>query len=216
MRVLFALVGVLTLSGCELIEKDDTEPPVLFNLGVELGAYDPVSGTAGAFVLDSSLGSIFSEFGAEIPSFSWTYVLSTGADVVSPLSGTVSSLEFDDSDDTYTIRIRPKTDSVWSVIVSNVSLPVVVDDDALAAGDPLGVAGPGAPLGYSELTLRIDDTKKDSAWCPLALFDTASLLTASSNLSATLAQFETIKADPNIYDEAAWVLPGCTSEITPY
>lgn len=216
MRALFALVGLLALSGCELIEEKDTDPPVLFNVGVELDAYDPLTGTAGALVLDTGLSSIFSEFGPEIPSFDWSYVLSTGAEVVSPLSGTVSSLAFDDTDQTYTIRIRPKSDSVWSVIISHVALPIVADDDPVAAGDPLGVAGPGAPLGYSQLTLRIDDTKKDNSWCPLALFDQATLLTVSSNLGAALAQFEALKSDPNIYDESAWALPGCTADTVPY
>lgn len=215
-RILFAWAAALSLNGCELIEEEDTDPPILFNVGVDLAAYDPLTRTAGAFVLDTGLSSIFSEFGAEIPSFGWAYVLSTGADVVSPLAGKVSSLSFDESDQTYTVRIRPKSDSVWSVIVSHVALPVVEDDMPLAAGDPLGVAGPGAPLGYSQLTLRIDDTKKDKAWCPLALFDSATLLTVSSSLSAALAQFETLEGNPNIYDESAWVLPGCTSETVPY
>lgn len=215
-RLLFTLVAAFTSTGCALIEKDDTDPPVLFNMGVDIAPYDAGTGRAGAFVLDTGLGSIFSEFGAEIPSFGWAYVLSTGSDVVSPLAGKVTSLDFDDSDQTYTIRIRPKTDSVWSVIVSHVALPVVADDDAISAGDALGIAGPGAPLGYSQLSLRVDDTDKDKAWCPLALFEPSALLTVSSNLSGVLAQFETLDGNPGIYDEAAWFLPGCTSETVPY
>lgn len=215
-RLLFAVLAALPLSACELIEKDDTDPPVLFNLGVELDSYDPVSHTAGAFVLDTALDSIFTEFGPEVPSFGWTYVLSTGADIVAPLSGKVSSLTFDDNSQTYDVRIRPKTDSVWVITVGNVALPVVADGDVLAAGDELGVAGGGAPLGYGMATLRVDDTDKDKSWCPFAVFDSATLLVASSQLGATLVQFEALKNDPTIYDEAAWFMPGCTAETVPF
>jgi hypothetical protein len=215
-RLLFAVLAALSLSGCELIEKDDTDPPVLFNLGVELGAYDPGSQTAGAFVLDTALDTIFTEFGPEIPTFGFSYVVSTGADVVAPLSGKVSSLTYDDNSQTYDIRIRPKTDSIWSITVGNVAMPVVADGDVLAAGEDLGVAGGGAPLGYGMATLRVDDTDKDKSWCPLAVFDTATLLTVSSQLGAALVQFETLKGDPAIYDEAGWFMPGCTAETVPY
>ena len=215
-RLLFAVLATLPLSACELIEKDDTDPPVLFNLGVETGTYDPQTRTAGAFVLDTALDSIFTEFGPEVPTFGWTYVLSTGSDIVAPLSGKVSSLTFDDASQTYEVRIRPKTDSVWVVTVGNVSLPLVADGDTLAAGDDLGEAGGGGPLGYGMASLRVDDTDKDKSWCPFAVFDTATLLTVSSQLGTTLVQFETLKSDATIYDEAAWFLPGCTSETVPY
>lgn len=215
-RLLFAVLAALSLNGCQLIEEDDTDPPVLFNLGVELDAYDPGSQTAGAFVLDTALASIFTEFGPETPSFGWSYVLSTGAAIVSPLSGKVSSLTFDDVSQTYDVRIRPKSDSVWTITLGNVALPVVADGDSLAAGDALGEAGGGAPLGYGMATLRVDDTDKDKSWCPFAVFDTATLLTVSSQLGATLVQFEALKNDTAIYDEAAWFMPGCTAETVPF
>lgn len=206
-RLLFAVLAVLPLSACELLEEEDKDPPVLFNIGVE---------STGAFVLDSALGSIFTEFGPEVPSFGWTYVLSTSSDLVAPLSGKVSSLTFDDASQTYEIRIRPKSDSIWVVTVGNVALPVIEDGDTIAAGDDLGEAGGGAPLGYSMASLRVDDTDKDKAWCPFAVFDSATLLTASSSLTATLAEFEALKNDTTIYDEDAWLLPGCTAETVPY
>jgi hypothetical protein len=215
-QLLLAVLAALPLSACELIEQDDTDPPILFNLGVELDSYDSGTQTAGAFVLDTGLASIFTEFGPEIPTFGFSYVVSTGADVVAPLSGKVSSLTYDDGSQTYEVRIRPKTDSVWMITVGNVALPAVADGDVLAAGDALGEAGSGAPLGYGMATLRVDDTDKDKSWCPLAVFDSATLLTVSSQLGATLVQFETLKSDPSIYDEAAWFMPGCTAETVPY
>lgn len=217
-RLLFGFLAVVpTMAACELIEKDDTDPPVLFNVGTDLDAYDPGSNTAGSLTLDTQLSSILTEFGPGTPpSFAWTFTVTTNAGIIAPISGKVSSLAFDDVTQSYEIRIRPKTDSVWVVILSNLSAPLIADGDTVAAGDDLATAAPGAGFGYSLFSIRVDDTDKDEAYCPFAHFDQATLLTESSNLSAALAIFEANKGDSSIYDESAWFLPGCLDESVPY
>ncbi len=214
-RLLFAFAVAFGAAACELIEPEDTDPPIVFNLGVELGPYDPVSGTMGGFVMDTSLSSIFTELGPAGPTFDFSFVLATGAQIVSPISGKVSSLSFDPAEDDYTLRIRPKTDSVWSVIIDHLAEPVVADGDTLAAGDAIGVAAESG--GYGQLSLRIDDKKEDESWCPWALFDVATIGTVASDFSATLNRFETLKGDPTVWDESDWPnFPGCQSDTVPF
>lgn len=215
-RLLFAVLVVSTAAACELLEEKDRDPPVLFGFGFDIEPYDAGTGRAGAFVLDTALDSIFTEFGAMAPSFGYEFVLSTGADIVSPLAGVVSSLTYDETQQDYELRIRPKTDSVWQVIVSNLSQPQIANGDTLAAGEPLGLPGRGGPLGYGRLGLRVNDTDKDLAYCPLALFDESVFTSAGAELAAALSSFEAVKDDPDIYLEDAWVLPGCQDERIPY
>lgn len=215
-RLFFAFLFVWSAAACELLEEEDKDPPVLFNFGIDIEPYDANTGRAGAFVLDTALDSIFTEFAATGPSFGYEYVLSTGADIVSPLSGVVSSLTYDEAEQDYQLRIRPKSDSVWQVIISHLSTPAIADGDTLSAGEPLGGAGPGGPLGYGRLGLRVNNTDKDLAYCPLELFDESVFTSAGGALAATLSSFEALKDDPDIYLENQWVLPGCQDERIPY
>ena len=217
--LLFCATGMAVMNGCELLEESkDFDPPVLFNLGVELGAYNPGTGRAGALVFDTSFQRVFFEFGAIVngpdgpkvlPTFE--YVVGTDTRVMAPAAGVVTRVAFQDDSQDYEIHIRPKSNSVWNVVLDHVASPEVDEEMAVGAGDEIGDAGTGASasLRRTEIMVVNDDTER--AWCPLAVFDPGTLATNSAIVLGVMTAWENVKGDPSIYDEGTMSPPGCQS-----
>ena len=207
--------GALSAIAHVKIALDPGPPPVLKNLLVNFGAWDPITDRAGDFHFLASEEKVFLEFGAVVitpdgpktlPTFE--YRLSPDAVVVSPLDGTVESIRFQDDTNDYELHLTSSPTSPFLVVVDHLIDLLVSQGDAVAAGQSLGKVGPfSLTLGRTEL--QVINFIEEINYCPFELFDPALSLAFQQKVSNLMADWETFKGDASVYDQAAMVAPGC-------
>ncbi len=215
----FAFPFAALLSGCGLGDDgfacafSPGSAPVLENLIVAFAPYDPTTGRAGAFVFDRQEDKVFLEFNAVVggptgpktlPTFE--YRVDPQADVYAPIEGTVVRFVYQPDTADYEIGFAQKGSACETVSIDHVKAPTVGQGDAVTAGKVVGKPGSwSASLGRVELMVTIGRV----AYCPFSYFDPARKSVYQQKVRRLMADWETFKGDPTIYDEAAMVLPGC-------
>lgn len=200
----------------------DTTQPILKNLAVEFGRYDPITGRAGTFLFQKDQDKVFLEFGAKVmgpdgektlPTFEYRTI--EGATVYAAADGYVTNLEYQSETDDYEILIAPvKQNSVWYVShdhVKGVSLKV---GDRVTAGQVLGTVGSWfGGLGRTELMIgRSNSGRGATYYCPFKLFDPLLVGEYKQKVGNLTADWESFKGDTSIYNESKDVHPGCPYE----
>jgi len=196
-------------------------PPVLRNLAVVFGPWDPITDRAGDFVFVAAEDKVFLEFGAVVdspegpkPLPTFEYRLSPDAAVVSPIDGRVETIAFKPDTSDYEIRLLASPLSPFLVVVDHVTELLVAEGEAVAAGQALGLPGPWSDtLGRTELQL-VNFVERRS-YCPLALADPALAADLGSDVSDLMDDWETFQGDGTLYDQAAMAIPGCLADSLP-
>jgi hypothetical protein len=207
--------GALEALHVILIAIDPGPAPVLKNLLVTFGPWDPVTNLAGDFVFEAAESKVFLEFGVMVPTPegpkvlpTFEYRLSPDATVQSPIDGTVDRLDFQADTNDYEIHLTSSPTSPFVVVVDHVTELAVVEGQVVTAGQPLGKPGPFGPtLGRTEL--QVFNFVEGLNICPFELFAPALAPTFQAQVTNLMADWEAFKADATIYDEAAMVSPGC-------
>jgi hypothetical protein len=212
-------------------QKDPT-PPAIKNLGIEIQTWDGIPGSkAGAIIFDPNLSKTFEPFGALLGgkvNSSINFTIAKGQNVTAPIDGVVVAVEYQTNwwEQDYEIRLRSKMTSAFEVSIDHVSNPLVAFGDTVVAGQVIAqtgnwiTGGPQNPVtnpnyGIVEIqvnrytALPCNDFTASKMVCPLSLMSSQDLTTYSAKLTQLMADWEAVKSNPQLFDEAAMVLPGC-------
>ena len=196
-----------------------TDDFVISNLGVTLGSWDRASNTAGDFVFLERERKVFLEFGAivsdgeggtkELPTFE--YKIRPEAVVFAIAEGTVTRFGFQEDTEDYEFAVQSDRDPAFEVGYDHVLNPTVSPGDRVEAGDILGNPGTWSEqLGRFEI--MINNSETGLSYCPFTLFDPNLAQEYQQQVSRFMADWETFKGDPTVYDEESHVCPGCRYE----
>lgn len=188
--------------------------PVLENLVVTFAAYDAETGRAGDFIFVTARNKVFDEFGAVVedvggdpvvlPTFE--YKVSPDSQLVSPMAGIISQVDYQEETSDYSIVIIPESGSEWFVNIDHVTEVLVSVGESVTAGQLLGKPGVwDETLGRTELMV----VKNQTYYCPFNLFAPALKSEYEAKVTELMSDWETFKGDDTIYDQAAMVVPGC-------
>jgi hypothetical protein len=125
--------------------------------------------------------------------------------------------------DDYEMHVTPEKDGthLWMVIYDHLTVPSVKVGDAISAGQQIGETGPvGGGYAYNFIELQVnyntDATRSGTApnegRCPSSSMAKDRVQAMSDELKIITNQWESLRGDTNIYDENAWVAPGCLAE----
>ncbi|MHC1591107.1 MAG: hypothetical protein ACXQS8_03405 [Candidatus Helarchaeales archaeon] len=190
-------------------------PPVLKNLVVEFDNYDPSTERAGAFIFNTTEDKVFLEFGAQVsdghggtkilPTFE--YIVDPNSTVYSPINGFISEMVYQENTQDYEIRIKTTILSWWTITIDHVKNPKVTLFSPVLAGTILGNPGSwSGGLGRVELSV---DYGQGNHLAPFLAFDPALRTTYENKVWQLMSDWETVKANSSIYDEAAMLYAGC-------
>lgn len=189
-------------------------PPIIKNLVVNMGVdgVDP----GGAVVVRANRKD-FLEFGAEVPAEeggskvlpTFEYRVRSDADVLSPMDGVITRLEYQTDSNDWAIWIQTRAGAEWLVEIDHVlDLPDDISvGDSIAAGTLLGKPGTwGDGLGRVELLVVFGD----SYHCPFSLFDSALIDDYRAQVTDLMnaIESENTTGEP-FYDQDSMVEPGC-------
>jgi hypothetical protein len=194
----------------------------LQNLIVEFGPYDSETGHAGAFVFRPNYEKVFLEFGKDVisdhqgnlkdnPAFE--YLIALDANVISPVNATVTNMIFQESSQDYELHLAPiDINDMW-ISIDHVKNPTVVVDEVVTAGHVLG--NPGTWDSYvGRVEIQIILTMEGESVCPFLYFDPDTRALYESKVSQLIEDWETYKADSQIYSEENFPITGCRTATT--
>ena len=209
----------------------EQKPPVLQNIGVELGPYDAATESAGAFRFTRARlveGSIFMPFGHIVRSSPSpkanpqpTFVLPLGTPVIAMMDGVVSQLAQLWSTPTLgDVSVMVSADgtrnSCYTVELEHVINPRVKAGESVRAGQVLAEVGPlskegNAGMGLVETGILYARDGRPHHLCPFAQLAPSVQTSVHGQLRGLMAAWESYRGDSSIYDESAWVdgVPGC-------
>lgn len=232
-----ALILIIIISGCIQSQaqnqmsqnqggqelKNDI-PPVIKNLAVEFGPYDPATGKAGDFIFKyqgDQLNKVFWEFGATFgKGTQYEHMMPTleydtdpNASVRAIADGIVRSVAFQAETNDYEIFVSVK-DSVWAVDYDHIINPTVKAGDTITAGQELGIVGTwNNGLGRTEITVGKYEQDVAYLYCPFKYFDPALRAEYEEKVTRLMSDWEKWRQDQNIYNESENVMPGCLYEM---
>src|SRR6185295_12754053 len=111
--------------------------------------------------------------------------------------------------------------SIYNITVDHINSPTIGVGDTVTAGQKIGTAGNingtnPSPYGLVELQINqytvgssCNDSSKFSTVCPFVIFDPNLLSTNKAKITQLMADWESLKANTGIYDEASMSFPGC-------
>ena len=197
----------------------DETIPTLTHFMVNFGTYDSETGMAGDYYFEPYTDKVFGGFGRTVsgpegpktlPSFD--YFVMGNADIVAPMNAVVTGVIYQESTSDYEIHTQSSTDNVWVVSfdhIQNLS-SAIVEGANITAGQYLGHASPWGSSYMVELMIfRSVDGGGSMAYCPYDFFSSTLKSTFTSSLSTLMSDWETYKGDSSIYDESAYIKPGC-------
>jgi uncharacterized delta-60 repeat protein len=191
--------------------------PLLENLGIEFGPYDPSTGKAGDFVFangvseEADLDKAFLEFGATVsgpdgpkllPTFEYRG-LAPDALVRSMTDGKVVAVQ--DQGEDFEVRVSPGDGSTWLLIYDHLIALTVNQGDQVKSGQTLGKPSGGTSARRFEI--QIDHG--NNFLCPLEVADPKLVGGLEAQISQLQRDWESFRKNTAIYDEASQVRPGC-------
>jgi hypothetical protein len=206
-------MGVLVLySGCGSGLRIG-EPPVLYNLTVDIQTCAPLPCIGGAFNYLATEteptffgGTVIGPSGPKIiPNIE--FKVREDADVISPMRGIVSAVETSQQGDDFSIRISPGALSAYTVEIDHVLSPTVEEGDLVEPGQVLGKPGVwnGSPLGRVEIQVN----RGGDYVCPMDYLHGSVKASMRAKVTQLMADWESVKSSTTLYDESAMVVPGC-------
>lgn len=211
------------------VQDSDTPPLLLKSIGVNLDYYDPKTGKAGDFVFTKEklqFNSLFMGYGFVIPSELTsngkfkanpqpTYILPLGTPVRSIVDGVVANIETVWSGD-YSIQVT-KSGKLerWVYETEHVLNPKVKVGDKVTAGQIIAEVSnfdKGAPAGFGAVEIGIlhgGGEGPPEHVCPFVYLDPSIKEDLGNKLTAFYKSWEEYRGDLTIYDESAFVSPGC-------
>jgi len=202
------------------------QPPVLKNLGVDFAAYDPSTGSAGAFVFTDSEEKVFFEFGAVVqgpegqkvlPTFE--YIVSSEANVYAVCDGIVLETRYQEDTQDYEVIISPAVGSPWRVSQDHIRDIRVSQGDKVKAGDVLGKPGTWSDgLGRTEIMVFKEQFfGEPRAYAPFRFFDPELSQEYQQKVWRLMEDWENFKNDPTVYNQEAMTefYAGCLYEELP-
>ena len=226
-------------------DQEKGRPVLLQNFAVHnLGPYDPETATFGDLKFNANFGNrVFDEFGMMRvdgqgikhynPTFEFRAPSTTK--VISPISGVITYIEWQPSQNDWEIHIRSNRESEWGFGIDHIvsidcprpedssggcDKPLVVDgkivDEGMALDD-------GQVLGYmgnwydpenigiggrTELTVfkYMDDYSGTISYCPTSYSEESSMANIISDL---MRNYEEWSENPDIYEQEKMPSPGC-------
>ncbi|MFC1687857.1 hypothetical protein ACFL0L_04730 [Patescibacteria group bacterium] len=203
----------------------DETPPVFTRFMVDFGLYDSATGLAGDYDFNSSLDKVFGEFGRTVqdgmggdkvlPSFDM--FVSADANLYSPLAAEVVMVTYQELSSDYEVHVKTAENSVWLINFDHITNldPAIVEGATIESGQLLGNAAPWGSGYLIELMITRDLGSGAVGYCPYDFFTPTLKSTLSSSLNTLMSDWETFKGDTNIYDESAYVKPGCLTDTAP-
>ncbi|MBI4101560.1 MAG: hypothetical protein HY443_01170 [Candidatus Nealsonbacteria bacterium] len=210
-----------------------TDKLVLYNIGVNLGTYDPATNKAGDFLFtkmidDHYSNKAFLEFGAELTGPSGTdimphptYFLPRGTKVFSPVAGRVENVRFQAESNDYEIVVVPEGFSSWRVSLDHVINVLPQKGDSVKAGEIVAEVAPSKSsavppdFGWVELQVWQEYSsfwnREMLATCPFLLLDQSVKQDVALKISKLAEDWEDF-LEKDVYSQEKWVSPGCLLE----
>lgn len=222
--VLFLLIVLLLTLSCKK-QNEVTEPEkipfMIENLGIRFGPWDRTDNTAGDFLfLDiSNLIKIVSEFGVEVVAYDGSlkklptldFIIREDAPVFAIAEGEVSRYYFQEDANDWEIGIRSLNDPNYEVGYDHIVNLQVQEGDIITPGDTLGYPGP-LFAGLGSFEIMVNNYETGLSYCPFCCFNPEKIDAYEDSISQLIMDWETFKNDTTIYDESAFVFPGCLME----
>jgi hypothetical protein len=203
----------------------DETPPVLENFMVDFGTYNSETGKAGDYDFDIRLEKVFGDFGRTVQNElgepkilpQMDMFVSSDTDIVSPMDAEVVMVTYQEDTEDYEVHVRPSFNSVWLVNfdhLKNLS-SFIVEGANITAGQFLGNPSPWGYFFLIELMITRDLGDGAVGYCPYDFMSSSLKESFESNLDTLMSDWETFKGDTTIYDESAYVKPGCLTSTAP-
>ena len=205
----------------------DETPFVISNLMVNFGTYNAGTGKAGDYFFEPLLDKVFGEFGRIVQNPDGSdkrltqndYFVSHNTSVVSPMNAEVVMVTYQPTTQDYSIHVRPSYNSIWLINfdhIRNLS-SLIVEGGDITAGQFLGNPSPWFGDSYYVELMITKDLGDGSpvGYCPYTFMTSSLKATYSASLNTLISDWETYKGDTSIYDESAFIYPGCQSNTAP-
>jgi len=197
--------------------------PVIMNVGINIGTWDKTTNRAGDFFFDDTEyvnDKMFAEYGELVVNDLGrkllphpTYWLPEGTELVAVADGTVQQIDFLEQLGDYGVLIMPKDAPQWTINYEHVSNVKVHEGQQVLAGDVIAEVSMHGDMGMAELMIfRGGATPADIvSVCPYLLLDPNVKEQYDQKILQLAADWEEFKGK-DIYDESAWISPGCLYE----
>jgi murein DD-endopeptidase MepM/ murein hydrolase activator NlpD len=217
----------------------DKTPLVIKNWPVNIAAYNSATQLAGDVYLNkqvlttshlglepiplSEVGRVRHDRGSgkdfTLPTLD--FLTKPGAALLSVSDGYVLSVDhqLENGHDDYEMHVAPtNTQSTqWMIVYDHLTKPSVKKGDKITAGQQIGETGPfgsGAPYSFIELQINYEATASTAAvgYCPYGLIAANQKTALADQLKLITTAWENLTGSPAVYNEAAWVAPGCVAQ----
>lgn len=194
--------------------------PVLKNLGVNFGEWNPATNRAGDFLFMQGTFDeqiivpfgylVINDNGAKrLPEM--TFILPVGTPVVSPIDGIVFNINTIEWSQDYAVHLKTDKDEEWMVSFEHLINLRVSMGDRISAGQVVGEAAPwNSGTGFAEIVVWKGGQSESDILkhCPFDALEDELKPSYAEKISSLVADWEKFKGK-NIYEEEKWTLPGC-------
>ncbi len=204
--------------------NNNRPPTTIKNIGVNIDYYDPETNKAGDFTFTKSklvFDQIFMDYGFFIPASSAspdkknpqpTFLLPMGTKVFSLIDGVVVGVPKLYSGD-YSVMVATSEDSPWRFETEHVINPIVKEGDKVRAGQVVAEVSPhdsqnNNGLGLVEIGILKGGGQPQHV-CPFQYLDPLIKEDIEKKITALYKAWGDYRGNPGIYNESAYVSPGC-------
>ena len=208
-------------------EINDDEVPLIKNIGIDIGMYDPKTKRAGDLIIEKAyeLNVPFIDFGYVIPATSVgpaktnpqpTFVVPAGTEVKSLIDGVVVKVEQIYSGD-YTIHVAPSKNSWYIYETEHIRNPRVSNGDKVTAGQVIAEASDYAAQGNNgngvvEIGILLRGNPPAHI-CPFKYLDPSIKEETLANMRSIYEAWNERNGE-EVIDIDSYALPGCVSTDT--
>jgi hypothetical protein len=203
--------------------------PTVYNLGVNFEDFNPSTSRAGDFVFSKDQAwenRVFLEFGYLAKNDQGkkilphpTYFLPQGTKMMAVGSGKVVDLRFQPESNDYELMIQPLEAPAWRIAYDHLENVRFKKGETVQAGEVIGEIS----LGYgndagnftmTEISVFLDGFRPEDIenYCLYLLLDDSVKEKYAQKILQFAKDWEEYTGNPQIYDEASWIFPGCRYE----